>query len=214
MIVAFTFTSLFISQAYATHPGIIGQMKDWHKNKSKYKKNAPAPKLSKNIKQLQAIMAGKWSVSGSDISNQKLYSGYVSVKPKAKGQFWVINYKANIVSIKNHKILRQRDAFMVMTFPSKNTYTINSYQDNGSMKTYHGHVKMKDGVYTLGSDPFKVGPVKMSIHFTVNPIDKNHYLQKFYITTNNKNSADLNKTQPLANLSYTRIHKYHHKKPH
>ena len=92
------------------------------------------PAQSPQIKELRQLMAGRWRVAGTGAHGHKVYSGMVKVKPMAKGQYWVIRYRAGIYSIVDKKEVRQRNAFMVMNFPKVGEYKITSYQTDGDIK--------------------------------------------------------------------------------
>ena len=177
-------------------------------NAKKYSNSTKVAVLNPVLNRYCNTIAGKWGVSGTNAQGNAIYSGMVYAKRSRGGRYMLIKYYAATVGIKGSNINKRRKAFMVMRFPNgSNKYVISSFLPNGHLKNYIGTVQQNSTGFLLSSNIINTPRGKMRIFFTVHPINKRQYMQKFYVVTAKDNSG-LQLTpnlKPKVYMLYTKV---------
>lgn len=174
----------------------------------------PLPKANPSslAKKASAYMQGRWRVVGSGVNGNKLFSGKMMLHQVGGKKYLSINYSAQqYASLDSKKIkTKSRKAFMVMYFHN-NTFNLLSFMKSGVIKHYQGKISRKGKKYRFAVDPFKIGPIQGQIVFVIIPMNKDKYLEKFYMNILAPGSNKVMKEKLVANMVVTRMHKWYKK---
>ena len=82
------------------------------------------------------------------------------------------------------------------------------FRNSGVIKQYRGRLKKEGKGYRFVSDPFKMGPLRGQVTFTVSPLQKNKYIERFYFNVLLPGSNKVVKRKMMANLIFTKDQKW------
>ena len=174
----------------------------------------PMATPSSLAKRFTKYMKGRWDVVGSSTDGKKLLAGRVMAYPVAGLKFLAISYKSDQYTSLDKALIqiKDRQAFMMMYFGARNQFNLLSFQKSGKIKHYQGHLTYRRKRYVFVSDPFKMGPLRARVMFSIKPINDKKYTEDFSLQILAPGSKKVMQEKKMFRMIFTKKKSWHKKK--